>query len=437
MNFSNTYGSYVLARAFFVLGVFLIPFDNLVIAPSKGWATVSPVLFFFSAFLIFIESPSRLRFSYKTIFILIFFSLISLVNYLRYPVPLSGLLMDVITIVCGLSFLFSMITLVGENKSISYNLFVDVVVKAYTFSLIYGVLYYLSFKLNVSPIISFFELIEKRWYGDRFSMSFTEPSFASLHVFGVLFFIWYFFYKLEYRVLLSEKTLRNLNIIFYVYLLSALVIVDSMRFKIDFLFFIFVVFWFVYSFKYKVYTFINLFIFAVFVSIYLVYVDFDISYTDLRIYKIVSETNFYSLVNSDASLASRFFRIFALWDGLLKQPNDLVLGYGLGNASVAFNNGYDFAMSVYTNSFVEEVNGLYQTTESQYYCMHLRIIAEFGLLVWFLIIIKLFSRKFLVLFLLLIWLYFQFDSYAFYSIWLYLFFLHINKKDTQSLEAFK
>ena len=34
----------------FKLAVFLIPFDNLFFAPSTGWATISPILFFIYVF---------------------------------------------------------------------------------------------------------------------------------------------------------------------------------------------------------------------------------------------------------------------------------------------------------------------------------------------------------------------------------------------------
>ena len=35
----------------FQLGLILIPFDNLVFAPSRGWATVSPIIFFIYIFI--------------------------------------------------------------------------------------------------------------------------------------------------------------------------------------------------------------------------------------------------------------------------------------------------------------------------------------------------------------------------------------------------
>lgn len=387
----------------FLLGVFLIPFDNLVIAPSAGWATLAP--FVFLTYILF--NIKYLKIKKDCVIVGVVIAIFSLFNYLVFTPYISNILNGLGTLLLGLTFYYSLNVFFIVKKN-NPRFFLNILFIAYFISFVYGLLQLLNFGF----LNQIFVLIEKRHYF-RLSFSFTEPSFISLHIFGVLLPIIIIFkdYKKE------GKKLFALMICF---LVVTLIKGQSGRCFID-VAIVFLLYILTDYFK-NGFTTNKLFL------IPLIPICFIVGYLVLinnnRVGNIMEKGIYF-----DSSLSARWFRIVAITKGLIKNPQQLLFGYGLGNTFYPFNNGYDYALSVYKNAYMGEVLSLYNTHDSQFFCGHLRIIADFGLFIYIYILWLLIKNKKTNLFLLLVilYLYIQFDSFAWYSIWLYLFYTNYSK----------
>lgn len=297
-------------------------------------------------------------------------------------------------------------------KQNDYEKDIKLLVSSYYLSLFYGIIRMVSFNFSI-PLKNIFLMVEKR-SSQRLSFSFTEPSFISMHVFGILLIL--------YLISKNEKNKRN--ILFLIILFSFLTIINnsSARFVVDFLVILFIILIFsIFISKSRIFKkafFVFLLIFFVGMGMYLIN-------TNPRLNKIV-EMGIYA----DGSLASRWFRVNASIKGYFKAPLRVYTGAGLGNAYVFLNLGYNDAFSEYKSSYMVEVYQLYNTTHNQFFSMPIRLISEFGIFI-FLLIITYFiyiakksniNNKYLILFI-FFYLYIQFDSYAFYTLWLVLFTL--------------
>jgi hypothetical protein len=417
------------SRYLFIIGILFMPFDNLFFAPSKGWATISPMIFF-SAFILYVieyRSFTKPNISLIKSLMMIFAVIQTLVLIFIYDFESSLLMNSILTLLFGLTFYISLnVFVLGEN-GIGFNGLVKYIYIGYLLSLVYGVLYFISAKFNLSPITSLFELIQKRNYPGRISMSFTEPSFTSIHVIGVLFFVFYAInYLTNIRININDALRNKFNKLFYIYVLTSVLIVSSMRYIVDLVFVSFIMCLFLLfnkkincSKKYIG----SILTIVLFFTFYL-----NANLIDGRLNRIISNSNMTVMMNSDPSLAARWFRIVSLRDGLLSEPVEALFGYGLSNANIPFNNGYFSALSVYTNDFTDEVDLLNDNITDQYFNMQLRIISEFGLIIFIGLLIALFDKQMIVLYLVLLYLYLQFDSYAWYTVWLYLFLKNVVSK---------
>ena len=248
-----------------------------------------------------------------------------------------------------------------------------------------------------SSIDSFLKMVEKRHYS-RLHFSFTEPSFISMHLYGVIFPIAIYF---------KSKKLFALGVLF---LITTLLFGESARFYLDTL--IIVGLYGVYKMKQKGLKYVFVFLILGFLAVLSLYLI--IKYTYPRLLSIYEKG-----VYSDNSLAARWFRVNAIIHGI--DLKGFFLGYGLSNTWIPFNNGYSYALSQYDNSYLVEVNNLANTRGSSFYCMPLRIISEMGIFALLVCLFKLASKKYWFYFFIIVWLYLQFDSYAFYAVWIYLF----------------
>jgi len=282
---------------------------------------------------------------------------------------------------------------------------------SYFLSFFYGLIRLISFNLSITPIENIFLTIEKRPY-PRLAFSFTEPSFISMHVFGILFLL--------YLILKRERLKKQILLLIVLFSVLTILNFASARFLLDFLviFFITLVYFIIkrkISFTRKIIL-VCVLIFFLSFGIYLIN-------SNPRLARIVEKG-----VYADASLASRYFRVNASLKGYLEAPFRTYIGAGLGNAYIFLNLGYDEAFEEYQNSYMNEVRGLYNTTHNQFFSMPIRLISEFGIFVFLIVIIYFIyiaknsevNNKYLVL-LVFFYLYIQFDSYAFYTMWLVLF----------------
>ena len=397
----------------FKIGIFMIPFENFFFAPSAGWATLSPLIF---AIYIIFNAKKALKsiIKYKEIFIFILvIILMSLINYIFVGINISNSINAIISLGLGCVTLISFdIYLTGKKSKIKK--IVKLLIIAYSISLIVGWIEFLSIKFNINFLKNIFILLEKRDYisFNRVPFTFTEPSFIGMHMFGVL---------LPFYILTKDK-----RIIFLITLIcgSALIFEASVRLILDILIVIAIC-----GIAYVIRNIkkVRVVIFTVLI-LTLAGITVKQAYQTIPRVKQILDKGLYA----DGSLASRIIRIDASINGFKKDIAHFTFGYGLGNAAMPIRKGYDAAMAEYReingNDIPREIEELpYIETDSISYCLYTRMISEIGIVMTIIAIYYLFylaikgkNRMFLVYLFILLYLYIQFDSYAFYTIWLYI-----------------
>ena len=388
----------------FYLGIFFIPFDNLFFAPSFGWATIAPIILFCYVLL----NLRYVSLNYKTAIVILVIVIFSLLNYGSFTPTIEGII-DCLSAIClGTTFYLS-INIFFIRKKNSPKKFLRILFVAYCIAFCYG----LISLLNISIFESFRMFFEKRYYPGRLQYTFTEPSFISMHLYGVILPCIIIFKK-------NSREIRKLKILLVCYILVTLLFGSSARFYLDTI--VVLIFLFI-----KWYLGIKKFskkIVCIGVSAIVLFIGV-IAISRLDRFQSILTLGIYA----DASLASRFFRINAIIKGLLKDPLHALFGFGVGNTSYPFNMGYEDAVVEYQNAYLGEVLGLKDTTTTSFFCGHLRIIADMGIVFYIPLILLLWkkSKGNRLLFFIVLYLYIQFDSYAFYTVWLLLFYGRLEK----------
>ncbi len=403
----------------FTIGLALIPFDNLFFAPSAGWATIAP--FFFLGYT-FVYSRGFLKILRKDF---ILFGIIFVILFFQpFLLILNGFNLDAFidslgTITLGLGFYCSLIIrYVFLEKDIKYD--AVLLYKTYFCSFLFGLMRH--FFRNIEDFESFFVFLEKRSY-ERLSYTFTEPSFVTMHAIGVLLLFSY--------LVKDEKIANKMIKLSILFCLGSLGFSSSSRCTID------------------VAVLLALFIFrGIFLQSahFLRNTLFIGTGATIGAYLINSSTRVRGIlengINFDASGASRFFRINAAFHGFLKEPFQTLIGYGMGNLIIPLRNGFEKALSMYDNAYMNEVNQLKDATEiDSLFCFPVKLVSDFGLFLTVLVLFYILysARKKKIDFFVLamsLWLYMQFDSYAFYTIWILLFIIKWYDKDKLGLSYF-
>ena len=407
--------------AIFEIGLCLMPFENLFIAPSAGWATITPIIFLI--YLLF-----NLKFAIKSIYkyryIFLFFMLgliLSVINYFFVGIEIKNLINAAISLGLGIISLIS-IDIYFRQKKNKIDECVKLLIIAYLISLTIGWIQFITVKFDIGFLKEFFVAIEKRSYiaYDRIQFTFTEPSFIGMHLFGVLLPIYLY---------TNKKSLLTLIVAFAA---SAILFSSGVRILIDIVV--------VLAICYAIYFIKNIknkkVILVTIVVILIALIGFTVLYnTNYRVKSIINNG-----IYADGSLASRYFRINSSVKGYINDGR-ILIGYGLGNSLLPIRSGYDEAMKEYKSSFLREMEELANpnfTSDSVSYCLYTRIISEFGIIFLIVAIVYLYklSRKSNNLYLrnyiwVLLYIYLQFESYAFYTIWLYIVLLNLEyeKKD--------
>lgn len=400
----------------FKIGIFMIPFENFFFAPSAGWATLSPLIF---AIYILLNAKKAIKsmIRYKEIFIFILFILLmSLINYIFTGVNLSNSINAFISLGLGCVTLISFDIYFVENGNETKKV-VKLLLIAYSIALIVGWMQYLSIKFNIVSLKNIFIFLEKRNYVSfgRVPFTFTEPSFIGMHMFGVL---------LPFYIVTKNK---KIIILMFLICGSALFFEASIRLIVDILIVISI-----YGIAYVIKNIKKIrVIFITVLLLILMGITIRQAYQTMPRVKQILDMGLYA----DGSLASRIIRIDASINGFKEDMIHFAFGYGMGNAAIPIREGYDEAMSEYReikgNNIPQEIEELpYIETDSISYCLYTRMISEFGIIMTMIALCYLFylAKKgknlvFMVYLFVLLYLYIQFDSYAFYTIWLYIVML--------------
>jgi hypothetical protein len=401
----------------FRIGIFLLPFENFFFAPSRGWGAIAPIVFLAYGILHFrdvLRLGPEIR---KILLVLGGVSAATSLNYLVFPPQLGNVIDAFRALALGIAFLVALV-IHFELRAGSVASTLRLLTVAYAVSLGVGVVQFVAVRLGLDPLIAAHDAISKRsTLGiGRIQFTFTEPSFLSMHVYGVLLPLLVFF---RYR---PES--RRLRWVFAGFVLAGLVAVPSVRFVADTA--AVAVLGLVFHLRrMSARGWVVAGLASVVVGGSLIFALHD----HPRVRRIVT-----SGVYGDASLASRFFRIDASLRGYAMRPVSFVTGHGLGNASVPFRRGYEEAKDLFRKkrSVYREIRLLAREDTFTPYCMPIRIVSEAGILVLGALLFALFDPRRLFLFAAMLWIYLQFDSYAFYTVWLYLFFVKIAPRSEEA-----
>ena len=394
----------------FYLATFMIPFENLWFAPSNGWATIAPIIFF--VYLLFNLKNIIKKVNFKDIIPIVLVIVgLNVFGLLTNGFNIDRIKSSIITIALGITMYYSFKNYYLKHNSIKS--IVRILLISYTISLLVGTIQWIAIRNNFTDIINFFTMFSKRsgyLLVGRVQYTFTEPSFISLHLFGVLL-----------PLFLISKNKKIILLIFLFVILSFLyhcglrIILDSV------IVFIITMFSWILKQRNKIIKIL------LFLGILLIVVG-GLYSTNYRFRKIVDNG-----IYADGSLASRYFRLEASGYGYLSDPLHFVTGYGIGNSIIPISQGYDKALNNYKSNYMKDVISLSDnntTNDNATFCLFIRVISEFGFIVFVLLLVKIviiykksnFKYK-LPLLLTIFYLYIQFDSYAFYSIWLLLVIL--------------
>lgn len=384
-----------------LIGFFLMPFENFIFAPSYGWATITPIIFFLYIIMNFkLLYKSICRYSGAVILLLTGIG-INIFNALLFS-PLNP----------GMYFLRAI------NAIISYGMGL---VSLYAFDI-----YFLQKNNNIQKVekIIIFSYYIALFFG-VVQFFFTEPSFIGMHLFGILLPVY----------LLGKNTkIRNLIFVF-----SAFSVIFGCGVKIilDIIIALAIIILYSINFR-KARSVFTVIVLALILTASFSYVYHSSSRASERLQKIIHEG-----VYADGSLASRWFRINASLEGYKTDLVHAAFGYGMGNSSLALEKGYQKAKSQYTNSFDKEVNDLEFATsnsnDNTTHCMYTRLITEYGFIIfsgmmfyWLKTYQSIKDRKWKAFFMIMVYLYLQFDAYGFYTYWL--FFIIYKKHLLQKME---
>lgn len=402
----------------FYIAIFLLPFENFCFAPSQGWATLTPVvlaLYIVLNFKMFLEKIVKFK---KMIIFFTCSIVLTIINYFILGFELINTINALISLGLGFVSLFSFDIYYSKTKNLEKV--EKILIISYLIAVFVGIIQFITIKFNIQIFYKFFDAIFKRNYLglNRVQYFFTEPSFIGMHIFGIL---------LPMYFISKNKKILGIIILFST---TAIIFSSGVRILLD-ICVVGIILIFGYLARYKKYKIMIIIPLVLIIAFTILY---NINY---RVRKIANEG-----IYADGSLATRYFRIQSTVYGYTKNPIHFIIGYGMGNALIPLLEGYDDAIVTYKSSYVSEVLGLAEPgfkDDSVSYCLYIRFISEFGILFFIIASVYLFnitkssSFKYKYTYLLIIlYLYIQFESYAFYSIWMFVLVMlyTANKKDS-------
>lgn len=393
----------------FYFGIFLIPFDNWKFAPSDGWASISPYIFLASSVFVVVENPEavvrclrKLRVQLLGFGVLCF---ISCLSYLLFGLRVDAVFLTAAKILMGFGFL---ITLYASEMTRSHWLrrVVRLLICGYSIALIVGVAQWVSIS-NGNFLDSMFLSIFKRYYGDRIQFTFTEPSFLSVHFFGVIVPFLLLYYA-RYKAV--DRNVKKLAVLSILMVMLSLLTGSSLRLLVDIAIAMLGIL-LVLPLKKKV---IGLFVCGACVFVLSVYMPSSLSH---RLNKIIGAE---ASTNVDASSAIRKFRAESAFIGYSENLYTILFGYGVGGSALAMEKGHGEAYRG-VSARLGEIDALRYENDGLTYSMPIKLLAEHGVVGVIIGMCMIYSRRHKIMLVLLSVIWIQFDSYALYTFWVYLF----------------
>lgn len=319
-------------------------------------------------------------------------------------------------LVSGLACLSSL-DIAFRLKRLDWDKAITLVVVVYWIAFAVGVVQWLDSRYGIDAVTRLFQNIMERNYVPRKpQFLFAEPSYIGMHVFGILLPLFW----------LTRR--RSLAVLVLVYALGSAVMGVGVRILIDAL--VALLLWGIVEIHW-----------ASVRNVLLTIVGFGTAGTGGALLLLhnarVQSMMQYGVLQGDFSMLARIFRSLAPMIAGLRDPLHLVFGFGMGNIKNAMLWGYDGAYSMIVAHGGDPAGnaeiGLIANTDNPtyYFTMnaYVSFIAEFGIAMFGVFVVLLLSHitthrawsKMAVCWLLmLVYLYIQFEGYAFYALWLFI-----------------
>lgn len=302
-------------------------------------------------------------------------------------------------------------------KRLDWNKAVTIVVVVYWIAFAVGVLQWLDARLGITPVTRLFQhLMERNYVPRKPQFLFAEPSYIGMHIFGILLPLFW---------LTRRKSLAVLTLVFA---FGSACMGVGVRILIDTM--IALLLWAMVEIRWDRAR--N--VIAALAGVGVIGVGGTLTLLhNARVQSLLQ----HGLMQGDFSTLARIFRSLAPMLAGLHDPVHLIFGFGMGNIKDAMLQGYDAARAVITAQGGNpdgngEIRLIADTDNSTYYFTmnaYVSFITEFGIvmLVAFLILIlahvtlnHAWSKTTICWLILLCYLYIQFEGYAFYALWLYI-----------------
>lgn len=319
-------------------------------------------------------------------------------------------------LVSGLACLASL-DIAFRLKRLDWNKAVTLIVVVYWITFMVGVLQWLDSRYGIGPVTFLFQcLMERNYVPRKTQFLFAEPSYVGMHIFGVLLPLFW----------LTRR--KSLALLVLVFAFGSACMGVGVRILIDTV--IALLLWAVIEIRWNRAR--N--IIAAFAGIGAIGVSGTLAL--LRNTRVQSLLQ-HGLMQGDFSMLARIFRSLAPMLAGLHDPVHLVLGFGMGNIKNAMLQGYNDARNVIIDQGGDpagnsEIGLIANIDNSNYYFTmnaYVSFITEFGIIMLTAFLILLlahvtcnyaWSKTTTCWLILLCYLYIQFEGYAFYALWLYI-----------------
>ena len=309
-------------------------------------------------------------------------------------------------------------------KRLNWNRTITLLVMVYWLAFAVGVLQWLDAQRGMEVVTRVFQNIMERNYVPRKpQFLFAEPSYIGMHLFGILLPLFW---------ITRRRSLVSLTLAFAI---GSAAMGVGVRILIDTV--IALLLWLIVAVRWSRVQNALLAIagFAV--------VGIGGGMVLLRNARVQSLLE-HGLWQGDFSMLARLFRSLAPSLAGVKDPMHLVFGFGMGNVRSALMQGYDAACAfVVAHGGDPQGNGeirlISHTNNMNYFFTmnaYVSFITEFGVLMFvaFLVLLAwhvstnhMWSKTTICWLLLLVYLYIQFEGYAFYALWLFIWVIGVRR----------
>lgn len=403
--------------------VAMLPFDGTKVGVALPyWTPISPWLFLLYAAVNWRYLRDGMR-RFLPFFLLPALLLVmSFHGWLTIGTQPAQIAKSLLSIVLALACLSS-IDIALRCKRIPVRVLVTTLFAAYTVAFLTGVLQYVALTRNADwkPVrVYFWQLIARYYASTRPQFMFAEPSYIGMHVFGVLLPVFW----------LTRD--RRIGVLVPVFAIGAIVMGSGTRIVIDSV--VAAVLWIISDVTFRSRR-ITLGIVAA-LSV-LIAGGASAVISNARLHSLASR----GLLSGDGSMSARIFHMLAPMWSWGHDPEHLLFGWGPGNIYVAVRSGYSGARRWYDahgGAANAEIDGLAKAPADTFtMSAYASFITEFGLLCFIafaaaviihISVHRAWNRHTVCWLILLVYLYVQFEAYAFYAIPLFLWATGTNMK---------